>query len=415
MRHLLHAVLAVGLSSIAAQAADVTVFSSGVTNSGLRKLAVAWSLETGNRVVFKGANVGDVKNNVASEEPGDIAILLSGDVKDVAARLKPGSEVVLGRALFGLSVKAGSPHPDISTVKKFAAVLKASTGLGHPTGTSLSGQMVDQMLARPEFKGVKNLPLRENAALVVVNGHAQYGGGTVSEELPDPGAEVVGLFPAALDMHIDFTAALVARTTVPAEAQAFLRYITRPEAMAAWHDCGVEGPAQDVNAPRAVCAVAAPTIVSAPTNDEVRAARPLRARGIPVALAVEGAQAAIAACLNNNYKVTAVVADSAGVIHAMISGDGAAAITQRIAMGKAQTVLRFKMTSGQAAERIKTDPAFLAQLMADPLVGAPRQGGIPIMLGNEMIGAFAVSGAPTGDKDEPCAIAGLAKIQDRLK
>jgi uncharacterized protein GlcG (DUF336 family) len=32
-----------------------------------------------------------------------------------------------------------------------------------------------------------------------------------------------------------------------------------------------------------------------------------------------------------------------------------------------------------------------------------------------MIGAFAVSGAPGGDKDEPCAIAGLDKIHDRLK
>jgi uncharacterized protein GlcG (DUF336 family) len=37
------------------------------------------------------------------------------------------------------------------------------------------------------------------------------------------------------------------------------------------------------------------------------------------------------------------------------------------------------------------------------------------MVGSDMIGAFAVSGAPSGDKDEPCAMAGLSKIQDRLK
>jgi uncharacterized protein GlcG (DUF336 family) len=57
----------------------------------------------------------------------------------------------------------------------------------------------------------------------------------------------------------------------------------------------------------------------------------------------------------------------------------------------------------------------MAQMTADPMLGPPRQGSIPILLNGEMIGALAVSGAPGGDKDEPCAAAGLAKIQDRLK
>jgi uncharacterized protein GlcG (DUF336 family) len=158
----------------------------------------------------------------------------------------------------------------------------------------------------------------------------------------------------------------------------------------------------------------APTIAAAPSNDEVRAPRPARARGISTALAIEGAQTAIATCLGNTYKVTALIVDSGGVPIAMISGDGAAAITQRIAMGKAQSVLKYKMTSGQVASRAASDAAFMAQVVADPLIGTPRQGAIPIMVGGELIGAFAVSGAPGGDKDEPCAVAGVAKIQDRL-
>jgi uncharacterized protein GlcG (DUF336 family) len=100
---------------------------------------------------------------------------------------------------------------------------------------------------------------------------------------------------------------------------------------------------------------------------------------------------------------------------ALASGDGAAAITQRIAMGKAQTVIRYKMTSGQAAEKAAKDASFMATLLSDPQVGAPRQGGIPIAVGEKVLGAIAVSGAPTGDKDEPCAIAGLARIRSRLQ
>jgi uncharacterized protein GlcG (DUF336 family) len=132
-------------------------------------------------------------------------------------------------------------------------------------------------------------------------------------------------------------------------------------------------------------------------------------------LAIEGAQTAIATCLANTYKVTALIVDSAGVPIALISGDGAAAITQRIAMGKAQSVLKYKTTSGQVAAKAAGDAAFMAEVVANPLIGTPRQGAIPITVGGEIIGAFAVSGAPGGDKDEPCAIAGLAKIQDRLQ
>jgi uncharacterized protein GlcG (DUF336 family) len=42
-------------------------------------------------------------------------------------------------------------------------------------------------------------------------------------------------------------------------------------------------------------------------------------------------------------------------------------------------------------------------------------GGVPIKAGNEIIGAIGVSGAPGGDKDEACANAGIAKIEDLLK
>jgi len=43
------------------------------------------------------------------------------------------------------------------------------------------------------------------------------------------------------------------------------------------------------------------------------------------------------------------------------------------------------------------------------------QGGVPIKDGDATIGAFAVSGAPGGDKDAACANAALAKVSDRLK
>ena len=89
--------------------------------------------------------------------------------------------------------------------------------------------------------------------------------------------------------------------------------------------------------------------------------RPPRARGIPTALAIEAAIEANRACLGNTYKTTAMITDSAGVPIAMISNDGAAAVTQRIAMSKVQAVLKYKMTSGEVAAKAAADAALKAE------------------------------------------------------
>ena len=125
MRRTLFAALLVMLMT-SADAADIIVFSSGVTNGGLKKLAAAWSLETGNKVNIQSGTIGKVKDDVTTGVRGDVVLLPSGELKAIAAKLKSGTMVPSGRALFGLVVKAGAPHPDISTIDKFAASARAS-------------------------------------------------------------------------------------------------------------------------------------------------------------------------------------------------------------------------------------------------------------------------------------------------
>ena len=162
-------------------------------------------------------------------------------------------------------------------------------------------------------------------------------------------------------------------------------------------------------------AASAQTMLPSPSAAEASAPRPARAPGIATALAVEAAQTAVAACAAQGLRVTALVADSEAVPVAMISGDGAAAITQRIAAGKARTSVVYKMTSGEAVAKANADAAFKAQLAADPNIVVPRPGAVPIKMGEQIIGAIAVSGAPSGAVDEVCAKEGLATIDGRLK
>ena len=72
-----------------------------------------------------------------------------------------------------------------------------------------------------------------------------------------------------------------------------------------------------------------------------------------------------------------------------------------------------KRPSGAIAERLLANPAS-AQLGRLPhvlLLG----GGLPIKIGNEVVGAIGAGGAPGADLDEACAKAGIDKIADRLK
>ncbi len=142
---------------------------------------------------------------------------------------------------------------------------------------------------------------------------------------------------------------------------------------------------------------------------------PPRAKGPALSPAVEAAQAAVAACAANGYKVTALITDSAGDPVVLLSGDGAALRTQTIAKTKIAAVMKYRTSSGEVVARAKTDPAMDAAIKADPNIGTARQGGVPLMSGTDLIGAFAVSGAPGGDKDEACVKAALTKVGDRLK
>lgn len=223
--------------------ADITVFTSGGTNPGLRTLAAAWTAETGKQVTIVGGTVTKARDNVKNKVQGDLVILPLPELKEVAANLKPGPFTPVGRVNFGLAVKAGAPHPDISTMPKFIAVLKgASVGFTDPARGSAAGKMVAELLARPEFAGVKPMPIAGTPGLAIARDGIQYALGPISEEVTVPGVDVVGVMPREVEMHFDYTGAVTGYAAQPDEAAAFLTYITRPQARGAWKETGVDNP-----------------------------------------------------------------------------------------------------------------------------------------------------------------------------
>jgi uncharacterized protein GlcG (DUF336 family) len=123
------------------------------------------------------------------------------------------------------------------------------------------------------------------------------------------------------------------------------------------------------------------------------------------------AEEAISTCRANGYKVSVLVVDAANMQKAFLRDDGAGNATVEVARMKANSVMAFGRPSGPPPNLPAGAP------VPPPVVPGTinAMGGVPIKVGDNVIGAVAVSGAPGGDKDAACANAGLAKVAEKLK
>src|SRR5262245_21551534 len=119
-------------------------------------------------------------------------------------------------------------------------------------------------------------------------------------------------------------------------------------------------------------------------------------------------QKALAACRaeaeKNRWNVSIAIVDDGGYLLSFDRMDGAAAITAEVAIGKARTAALTKRPSKFFEDRVKERPAF-ANFPAGILI----QGAVPVMVGNECVGAIGVSGVASHE-DEQIAKAGAAAL-----
>jgi uncharacterized protein GlcG (DUF336 family) len=140
--------------------------------------------------------------------------------------------------------------------------------------------------------------------------------------------------------------------------------------------------------------------------------RPPPARALAVELALQAAQEAVAACAGSHVGVAII--DAAGTPKLYYVPDGTAGFHAYTGFRKAYTALTFKMPTSEVGALSKTDATVAAKITADTNF-LSFAGGIPIRVGDEIIGAIGVSGAEPSAIDEKCANAGLEKIKALAK
>lgn len=136
-------------------------------------------------------------------------------------------------------------------------------------------------------------------------------------------------------------------------------------------------------------------------------------RNMSLELANQLAAATVAACSANGYAVTATVVDRAGTVRALQRADAAGPHTLEASRLKAFTSASARNSTQAIMETAQKNPAAanLGQIPGYLLLG----GGLPVRVGNDVIGAIGVGGAPGGHLDEQCATAALDRAKDQLK
>jgi uncharacterized protein GlcG (DUF336 family) len=140
--------------------------------------------------------------------------------------------------------------------------------------------------------------------------------------------------------------------------------------------------------------------------------RPPPARALAVELALQAAQEAVAACAGSHVGVAII--DAAGTPKLYYVPDGTAGFHAYTGFRKAYTALTFGMPTSEVGALSKTDATVAAKITADTNF-LSFAGGVPIRVGDEIIGAIGVSGAEPSAIDEKCANAGLEKIKALAK
>lgn len=137
----------------------------------------------------------------------------------------------------------------------------------------------------------------------------------------------------------------------------------------------------------------------------------LSTRRMSMELARDIAQKAVEACRAQGYNVSAVVVDRDGIVQVVLRDALASRFTIELARRKANAVT----LSGAAGSEFRA----ARQDIRDEINSVPDllmlEGALPIRAGGALVGAVGVSGAPGGDRDEACARAALAAVEERLE
>src|SRR5580658_7103989 len=243
MRQILCCVATLGLACVCfsanvAQAAQVTVDTSGGFEAAYRALAPEFECETGNTLVTDlGPSMGDTHDAVparlARGEAIDVVIMVGYalDALVKAGQAATDSRIDLAHSGIGVAVRAGAPRPDISSVTALRRTLLAAKSIAYSdsaSGVYLATELFPKLGIADQIKGKARKIEADPVGGVVARGDAEIGFQQISELRPVKGIDIVGELPPGAQRITVFAAGIPATSKQPDAARALIQWLASP-------------------------------------------------------------------------------------------------------------------------------------------------------------------------------------------
>ena len=224
---------------------ELKILTSNSTLPVLNALIPAYEKSTGNKVAISADSAKGMVARIRAGESGDVIVLGSGAVKELAADnlINDASRRAFARAIVGVGVRSGTPHPDISSVDAFRKSLLAARAIAH-TVHGASGMYIPTLIEKlgitAEMKA--KIVTRPGGYIgkVVVAGEADIALQQIPELLAVPGLDCVGPVPDAVQKSFETSIALFSSSTQAAAARAMADFFANPVNTPLFREKGLE-------------------------------------------------------------------------------------------------------------------------------------------------------------------------------
>lgn len=240
-------VFALLLSGIVpAAASDVRVLNANALTIALKRIADPESNGSGNTVSFTSGSPGVIQKKLDDGEAFDILIMPVDAIAALerAGKLVAGSRRPLAKVGIGIAIRDGAPKPDIATPDALRkALLAEKTVVMSDSATGgLSGRNAMEVLRKlgiaDEIKG--KLVQTQEGQPMIGRGEAGLGLYNVSEIPRAPGVILLGRAPVAVQVYIEYEAAVAAASPNQTAALAVLKAFGAPSSRPIWEAAGID-------------------------------------------------------------------------------------------------------------------------------------------------------------------------------
>jgi molybdate transport system substrate-binding protein len=233
-----------------AGAAEVRVMISGGLTAAYNVLVPEFERTTGHKVLTAygpsmGTTINAIPIRLGRGEGADVVIMVGYALGDLIKQGKviADSRVDLAKVLIAVAVKSGAPKPDISSADALKRALLAAKSIAYSdsaSGVYVSTEMFQRLGIADAVKDKARKIPAEPVAGVVARGEAEIGFQAISEMLPVPGVDIVGLLPPEVQKITVFSAGIATVSREPEAGKALIRFLASPAASAAIIKSGME-------------------------------------------------------------------------------------------------------------------------------------------------------------------------------